>query len=351
MRTSHALARASVGCLLVAACGRTIPLESHSACPCAAGWSCCNAVCMYGSCPPGGELSPEGGASNESFALLDPMTTDLTTLKTPWYSFSDRTCAYSCPPVYTGAPGTLSPPENTDFPPTNDGNGPTIDGKVWPYREVSGGGETTWGAGFGFDFNDQPAASPEIANPRLAAACSQACIAVALDGGESDGSMVGDAASSLDASADQAACLDGTFAYLPAPYDASAHAGISFWVRAPDASPDASSPILHVLVSDRQTSATGGICTPCVPLGAGSCNDNFGFSVPLTPTWTQHIVPFSQLLQEYAAGSLSLESTTLESLDFELETPLYGGPLPSFRVQIAYLEWVDERCAACADGG
>ncbi|MGO8992221.1 MAG: hypothetical protein ACLQVI_02760 [Polyangiaceae bacterium] len=36
---------------LVAGCGQIVPLEEQQACPCAAGYTCCDAVCVVGACP------------------------------------------------------------------------------------------------------------------------------------------------------------------------------------------------------------------------------------------------------------------------------------------------------------
>ena len=59
---------------LVAACGQLVPLEDEQACPCASGYTCCNAVCVTGACTTGGdgEADGDGGAPvscSESLAL------------------------------------------------------------------------------------------------------------------------------------------------------------------------------------------------------------------------------------------------------------------------------------------
>jgi hypothetical protein len=345
MHTAGARIGGSLACLLVAACSsRTGSPSSPSACPCASGASCCDAVCVVGGCPSDAGQAPDattskGGTDSappvETFTVLDSMTSDTTTLGTPWYTFSDRTCPYSCPPLYlSGATGTLWPAENTQFLPSTAGDGPTIGGTVWPYREVRGGGESHWGMGFGFDLHD-------VRGPSPAASCPPGfCTGTLMDAGED--AMPVDA-SSEDAGDPGPPCSDGTFAFRTAPYDASAHAGISFWVRAPDAT-GADSPTLELFLSDKQTNPAGGMCNACASGGTGACNDDFAFAVmPLTSTWTERVVPFAQLVQAGWSGTKGiLDLTTLGHVNFGIQTQLNGSPLPSFRVQVAYVQWMDE---------
>src|SRR5580700_12018511 len=101
-----AFAGGPLACLMLLACGKTVPLEANTTCPCAGGWSCCDGndggvgICRQGSC-----------------SQLDYMEEDKVFLfGTSWYAYSDRTCPLTCPPAfYAGATGSLSPQEAQPF--------------------------------------------------------------------------------------------------------------------------------------------------------------------------------------------------------------------------------------------
>ncbi|MDP9151213.1 MAG: hypothetical protein M3O36_14895 [Myxococcota bacterium] len=279
--------------------------------------------------------------SELSYALLDPMTSATTVLGTYWYAVSDRTCPYACPAVFVAnQPGTLSPADGQVFLPTARGDGPMIDGAVWPYREVTGGGETSWGVSVGFNLQDVPGASP------IAKCGAPSCTSGVGDAAVSDAAEPVDAndveAASVVAGPPAISCKDGTYAFNPVPYDASAHVGIAFWGRAPD--PAATPPIVEVFISDRESSPVGGVCNPCLAGGTGACNDNFGFPVvpELTPQWQRYVVLFSRLSKGGWSGLKgAFDSTSIVGITFGLQTLRNGAPLPPFRIQIAYLQWVN----------
>lgn len=98
--------------------------------------------------------------------------------------------------------------------------------------ETKGGGFTGWGAGIGFDLNN-----------------------------------------------------DGTSKH---PYDASQYTGITFFARSTATGPGS----LRVNVQDAQTAPEGGICDPKAAKG---CNDHRGSSVTLTSDWKQYTLPFAAM--------------------------------------------------------
>jgi hypothetical protein len=322
MGMGKALAGGAFGCVIALfACGKTIPLdEANLNCPCAPGWSCCDAA-------DGGPICKEGSCS-----LIDDMRHVETSLGTSWYAYSDRTCPLSCPPLFmAGAKGTLTPEEDEPFRPT-EGDGPWINGIQWPYREVKGDGESTWGVGFGFDIQDERAPSP------VAKCGPDWCTGTAR--GPANGEIE---------------CEGGHYTLQPMLTDESAHLGISFWARAvkvPDGGPF---PQLFVLVSDKQSSPRGGVCNPCLLSGPNSCNDDPETSFGLTSTWQQHHVLFSKLMsQGFSTHQMPvpLDPKTVFHINFEIHTPqqtetdsgdttTFQLPLRPFDVQIAYVEWAD----------
>jgi hypothetical protein len=327
MGIAKALAGGSLGCLVLLGCGKTVPLDANTSCPCASGWTCCDTVCL----PPGDVCGP----------AIDDMTRPRTSMKTSWYAYSDRTCPLSCPPLTVqGSTGTLIPEEGQPFSPSpsRDG-GPEIDGGIWPYREVTGGGETDWGVGFGFDFKDMPGKSP-------LAECPSHCGGTPLDAAT-------DSIMSSSDPADSGTCKDGYYASQPVLLDESHHVGISFWAQSLDAS-DAGPLTLTVLVSDVHTAYVGrsaapndpDVCDPCAAGGGvGACGDDFAFHESLTPEWTQYVVYFSQLAQagwSRSTGSpaVSLDTKSLGHVNFEIQTQM-NVPVPAFKVRIAYVQWVD----------
>jgi hypothetical protein len=262
---------------------------------------------------------------------LDHMTGDKTpAYDTAWYAYSDRTCPLSCPPVFVDdAGGTLTPQEGEPFPPVD--GGPTFGGHVWPYREVSGGGESNWGVGFGFDFQDVPGTSPVAHCP------STWCEGNVEDAGDEDSGM----------------CKADHYALQTKLYDASQHLGISFWARwAHEPISDGTPLPLTLHISDVHTAdvgyayidggVDGGACNPCLLHGGtGACGDDFLAPVLITPSWAQHVVFFTALKQNGFSNLIHpIDLHLLGHVNFEVQTTM-GVPLPEFAVQVAYVEWVD----------
>jgi hypothetical protein len=326
-----AVAGGSLGCLVILGCGKTIPVAADTTCPCAPGWSCCDTICVQGECPE-----------------LDYMTRDKTPLNTSWYAYSDRTCPLSCPPVFMEDwTGSLTPHEMQPFPPSSVDGGPTIHGQPWPYREVTGGGESNWGIGFGFDFRDEAGPSP-VAHCK-AGWCPLAPEEAGDDAGDEDSGI---------------ACnKDGQYALQPVLTDESVHRGISFWARAPSAS-DASPLTLTLHISDIHTAdvgyayidggVDGGACNPCIFGKKDACGDDFLANWPVTPTWTQYVAEFSKLKQNgfsqlpprIDSGPPKIDSRHLGHVNFEVQIGNgignnNGNPLTPFKVDIAYVEWAD----------
>jgi hypothetical protein len=80
------------------------------------------------------------------------------------------------------------------------------------------------------------------------------------------------------------------------PYDASAFAGVAFWIRLGDSGPVSAS--VRFNMTTAQTSPEGGGCDPAVASGPTACHDHFGVQLMLAPFWTRVIIPFSQLSQQ-----------------------------------------------------
>jgi hypothetical protein len=303
----------------IGGCGKTVPLDENTACPCAPGWTCFGTVC----------LAAQRGK------VIDDMRTSKTPTGSSWYTYSDRTCPLSCPPRFTsGYVGTLVPGDGQPFLPRGHGGGPPIDGGPWAYREVSGGGEDQWGVGFGFDLKDEPGPSP-------LAAC------------RSDGGTNACTGTPLEAGGDtRGLCKDGYYISQPVLTDEHKHLGFTFWAQSLDENPVQ----LTVLVSDVHTAYNGRheyptephVCDPCLSGGVGACGDDFALPVDLTLDWKQFVVLFSQLGQagwshEHGKGSPpppALDTTRLGHINFEIQTEK-GAHLKPFSVRVAYVEWID----------
>ncbi len=142
-----------------------------------------------------------------------------------------------------GSAGTISPAEGASVRPTV--LDPPRDESTRALHVVCSEAFTTWGAGFGFDLADK-----EI-------------------------------------------------------YDASAYAGVRFWVRSgddfTDAHPDLS---LRVKTADIVKTADNkhGTCPPSDEWEAADCDNAHQTLFPVTATWTEVSVPFAELAQEEGWG-------------------------------------------------
>ena len=158
------------------------------------------------------EDSDRGGAILESAGRIGA-----------WYTFNDLTTdGVQTPPAGAFEPDTLEVPR---------------DGSTYAARST-GEGFTEWGAGFGFDLNND---------------------------------------------AEKAGKL---------PYDASAYKGVTFWAL----TSEGNTPNVHLTLNDVSTSPEGGVCPVDETDG---CNDHFGAQLVLEPgVWKEFTFLFSELTQE-----------------------------------------------------
>jgi hypothetical protein len=177
-------------------------------------------------------------------------------------------------------------------------------------REFNGGGETLWGAGFGFDFVESEAE-----------ACSLGPFA-ACPGSNASGGTTGTT-------------------LVPRPFDASAHKGVSFWAK----SNTFSATRVNVHFPEKRTSPWGGVCDPCATTGIAACADDYLFGELFPTTWGQYTVHWTDLAtQNWTRQNLprgGVDPSALYSMHFELETNS-GTALPNFDIAIACIRFVDE---------
>jgi len=250
-----------------------------------------------------------------------------------WYTYSDRSIANSEPPeIIANAPGFINPVEGASFPPgntlTDGGTAPTLllpnDGSTLPSRECTGGGEKTWGAGFGLDLIDNPPDGGNVIPFNV-------CIGEAgIFNDSPDAGAVG----------------------IPAPFDASAYTGFAFWA----VSLTGSNYTVQVHVDDDQTSPWGGQCGVCVPAGvtcsapheAGTtegcqCSDNFYENETFTPTWKQFVIRWTDTgftANHYSGeGALTFHPKSMYNIHFQFTTTS-GTATKPFDVAVALLQWV-----------
>jgi hypothetical protein len=231
---------------------------------------------------PNGVSPPEPGV-----VLVDGMMSGTNAVDGPgltgyWYTYSDRTAA-------------IHPSEGAElYPPT------TYLGR--PAREFTGGGESNWGAGFGFDLND---AVPAGAGPNAKVVSS--------------------------------------------PFDASEYAGVRFEAiskRRPIG--------MTVTFSDVDTNARGGVCDASSPDPAKECNGDFEYQTTFsTSTWEQRTVLFSQLVlppwtRLPSSRKNGFRKDKVYSIHFQINTSSAGKPLPSFDVLVADVYFIKNDTSAAA---
>ncbi len=284
---------------------------------CLAAWMSQEAGCFTASAVSGGTDSGGGGASSSSGGVSDSggpdgdggqCTPDPTTVIDDmsgasaanatggyWYTYSDRTVPNSEPPIVLvladgGAPpGPTTPPEGQSFPVTDAG---AVDGCRWGFREAVGGGEKTWGAGFGMDFLSYPPDGAEVSFNECEAGAIFDVTAV-------DAGTVG----------------------IVQPFDASAWTGISFWAI----SFTGAAQVVWVQMDDDRTSPWGGICNACNS-AAGTvmpCSDSFRHSETFQPVWTQFKVAFDDMALTPQGWSMSgvkapVDKSKLYNLHFQV---------------------------------
>jgi hypothetical protein len=251
----------------------------------------------------GGAATGEAGAPD----ILDDMSSMSTSTGGYWYTYSDRTCPNSTL-LIADAAGTINPLEGYSLYPAPDMvDIPAPGPGMVNYREVSGGGEKTWGLGFGFNFLNSGS------NPFVN------CEAGTCTGTPPD--------------------VDAAAGY-PDKFDASMHKGVAFWARLVS---DASSLKVNIQVSDKHTNPNGGVCNPCLNGGSMACADDYIESEAVTPTWSQLQVRWTDtaLKQDGWSGlKFPIDVTTLYYIHLQVQGSV-ALPAPNFDVQVAYFTWID----------
>jgi hypothetical protein len=206
---------------------------------------------------------------------------------------------------------------------------------AFAYRDFSGGGENNWGAGMGFDFADIAPESPFT--PASTQVLGRSCAAPEqCTGTEAPDPFL------------PPADAGGSFA---APFDASAHAGISFFARAPDAI----APLkVEIHLSDVSTNPAGGVCDQCLyggpALNASTirCTDDWIKTLSIPSGWTRVTLMFNDPALRTAGWSTGnmarpasqLDLKSLYYVHFQVSTADYPAPLKSFHFQIAYVLFI-----------
>ncbi len=275
--------------------------------------------------------------------VLDDMTKQQSATLGSWYTYSDRTIPNSEPPIptpgATAPPGSVTPVEGASFFAVTDARGPTLSPAggngpmLMPYRESSGGGEMTWGAGFGMDITSAvPDGGPVAFN---------SCPNPAADAGHS---MIFDTSGA------------STNVGIPVPFDAitNKYTGIAFY----GISFLTTSSSVNVQLDDERTSPWGGSCVVCqnggkCALGADGgkecpCSDSYIIS-ELFPAgeWKRFSFHFTDMTLATANWSTQglpkggIDATSLYNLHFQLSTSA-GKALPAFDVGVAYVTWLTD---------
>jgi endoglucanase len=94
-------------------------------------------------------------------------------------------------------------------------------------------------------------------------------------------------------------------------YDASAYKGISFWAKR-----GAGTGKVRLKVPDANTDQDGKVCTECF--------NDFGTDLELTETWTQYVIPFSQMKQLSGWGAPhppAIDTKKLYGVQFQVNQP------------------------------
>jgi hypothetical protein len=243
-------------------------------------------------------------------ALVDDMSGIQATTGGYWYTYSDRTVPNSEPPILLSVaggapPGTITPKEGVQFPVTDSG---LINGCTWGFREVTGGAEATWGAGFGMDFNSTPPDGGQVA--------FNTC-----DAGQMQIFNVND---------------DSGTVGIVQPYDASQWTGITFW----GISFTGKSQAIYVQMDDDRTSPWGGVCNACNSTGGTvmPCSDSFRIPETFGATWQPFTIKFTDPLLKPENWSKNgvmppIHSNKLYNLHFQVTVH----PAPAFDLGVAMI--------------
>jgi hypothetical protein len=254
----------------------------------------------------GGSSSGTGDGGALGVDILDDMSTPAVTTGGYWYTYSDRTCPNTAL-LMASAPGTINPSEGLDFKPAGDTvNIPAPGPGDVNYREVTGGGEKTWGVGFGFNFTNDPGPNP-FAN------CDGGCMGTPP-------------------------ATDAAVGFANK-WDASMHKGFAFWAKLVS---DASSPLkVNVQIADKHTHPNGGTCNPCLNGGPMACADDYIESKPISTSQIQVMWTDTGLKQ---VGWSTLKGVFDPTSLFYIHLQVQGAaaaPAPAFDIQVAYFTWVD----------
>jgi hypothetical protein len=208
------------------------------------------------------------------------------------------------PKLLSGSPGgSITPTEGQSFPVTDSG---TINGCTRGFRESVGGGEKTWGAGFGMDFLSYPP-----------------------DGGEVPFNMC-DAGEIFCVT-----CVDSGTVGIVQPYDASQWNGIEFW----GISFVGTSQNVYVQMDDDRTSPWGGVCNACnSSMMTNPCSDSFRKSVTFTSSWSKFQIAFTDATfkpQNWSGSGVTapIHKDKLYNLHFQIT--ITAPPAPNFDLGVA----------------
>jgi hypothetical protein len=225
-----------------------------------------------------------------------------------WYTYSDRTVPNSEPPILLssvgggGPPGTITPPEGKSFPISDSG---VINGCTWGYREATGMGEATWGAGFGMDFLSYPPDGGQVP-------FNQCDAGQIFDINDVDSGTVG----------------------IVQPYNASQWTGIQFW----GISFTGKNQTVYVQMDDDRTTGWGGVCNACNSTGGTTnpCSDSFRKSFTFAPTWNQFQIAFKDPLFKPENWSMNKTAVPIHSDKvYNLHFQVTQHPAPAFDLGVA----------------
>jgi hypothetical protein len=294
------------------------------------------------------------GTATAGEVVLDDFTNNESETGGSWYTYSDRTLPNSEPPIPQPGktdPGSITPAEGMSFPvAADDGRGPWVagDGGLMPqpYREVTGGGETTWGCGFGLDLIS--------GTPDGGAVALNSCTAYLMDAGVT---------SIFDTSG------DNPNVGIPQPFNAQTAPGGPFTgVAFYGTSFGTAAESVTVQMDDGRTNLWGGVCNVCLNGGkcvAGAdggkdcpCSDSYAdtFLFP-AGQWKRFEIDFAKAsfatanwsTQGLAPGGI--DTTSLYNLHFQLSTSS-GTALKTFDVGVSYITWITAGgSASTGDGG